>query len=887
MPRISIVIPVFDAGAFLEEAVERVRAQTFADWELLLFDDGSRDGSREVAARLAARDARLRCLAHPGHANRGQFATRVAAAGEARAGVVAMLDQDDVWDVDYLAKHLARWQEVAPRGVQLSYGPGFYWHPDAPEKDYVQPMPPGTPGVFAPPTLLSAFFEGQFAATPLPSTTFIRRDALRAAGRFGELARGSQCEDQYLCWFIGMRWPVAIYAEPWVKYRQHPGSALAKMLATPARANRAEAAFLETARREVARLYPEHPLITQGVLDARLAELGAPVDEAPSGRLGQLRRAIARASGLAPSSPVREAARMVGARSRLAVGVAPLSEAFGEDRGTPLTRHYVAQFLRDHAADVRGRCLEFEGDDYTRAYGGDRVTESDVLDLYPTNPNATVVADLTAPNELPSDAYDAIVCTFVLHEIFDMRRAVAELYRVLKPGGVMLVAVPHVTMCEPAYGERWRFTVQGLTELLAEAFPSETTTLRAYGNSLTAAAQLRGLVAEEMTEAELSFHDPRFAVILCARVMKPLDAEATVPARREAAAPERAPRPSPARLPGHAPAGQGIVLLYHRTASETQDPHLLAVDPARFEEHLRVIQELGRPAPLLELGAAMDRGEVPERSIAVTFDDGYVDNLLYAKPALVRRGVPATVFVTAGYVGAQRELWWDAVERLFLRTPRLPETLELDLGARRLPLSLGRDAAWTDVELERHAGWHVLEPESPTARHLAFREALERLRPLPEPTRRGAIASLFAQAELDEDVRPSHRVMDVGEVRALADGGTITVGAHTVTHSQLSALDRDAQRHEIAASRARLEAILDRPVETFAYPFGSRADYDARSVELVHEQGFALACSNFPGLVTPETPRAELPRVMVMDWSAEELARHLEAAFAGQAWASA
>ena len=90
----------------------------------------------------------------------------------------------------------------------------------------------------------------------------------------------------------------------------------------------------------------------------------------------------------------------------------------------------------------------------------------------------------------------------------------------LKPGGTLLVAVPHISMCGPRSHEIWRFTPEGLSTVLGTSFGGENVTVRAYGNSLTAAGELRGLVADEFTENELNHQDPRFAVEVCARATK-------------------------------------------------------------------------------------------------------------------------------------------------------------------------------------------------------------------------------------------------------------------------------------------------------------------------------------------------------------------------------
>jgi len=206
-------------------------------------------------------------------------------------------------------------------------------------------------------------------------------------------------------------------------------------------------------------------------------------------------------------------------RVRFALGVRPLSERWG-DRGWPMHRDYLDLFLHEVSSVIRGRCLEFQEDAYTSRFGGDRVSSVDILHRDPGNPNATIVADLTKGNGLPSDFFDCIICTYVLHVVFDFEKMVAELHRILKPNGVLLVAVPHITICYPEHHELWRFTEEGLRLLLASHFGAGNVMVRGYGNSLTAAGWLRGLVARDFTRAELEYHDPRFAMVLCASAIK-------------------------------------------------------------------------------------------------------------------------------------------------------------------------------------------------------------------------------------------------------------------------------------------------------------------------------------------------------------------------------
>jgi SAM-dependent methyltransferase len=212
--------------------------------------------------------------------------------------------------------------------------------------------------------------------------------------------------------------------------------------------------------------------------------------------------------------------RGIGARMLIGRGVEPLSYLWGGDRGLPVHRYYVQQFLEEFRDDIGGHCLEFLDDAYSHRYGGAAVAKLDILHIDESNPAATIVADLTRANDVPSDTFDCIICTHVLHVILELDKAVADLWRILKPGGVLLATVPHISMCDPAWHEIWRFTPEGLATILGRKFDAQHVTVRGYGNSLTAAGELRGLVAGEFHKATLDYNDPRFALEVCARARK-------------------------------------------------------------------------------------------------------------------------------------------------------------------------------------------------------------------------------------------------------------------------------------------------------------------------------------------------------------------------------
>ncbi len=203
----------------------------------------------------------------------------------------------------------------------------------------------------------------------------------------------------------------------------------------------------------------------------------------------------------------------------------PISSYFGFDRGTPVDRVYIEEFLRRRADDVRGRVLEVKDRAYTRACGGDAVTRSDVLDIDPENPHATLVADLERPEQLPAGAFDCFILTQTLHLIFDARAALAAAARTLRPGGVLLVTVPAISQLDAwslrqGGGDYWRFTSRALRRLLAEAFPGGQVEVEGAGNVLAATAFLHGLAAEELDPEELRFHDPVYELLALGRAVK-------------------------------------------------------------------------------------------------------------------------------------------------------------------------------------------------------------------------------------------------------------------------------------------------------------------------------------------------------------------------------
>ena len=200
----------------------------------------------------------------------------------------------------------------------------------------------------------------------------------------------------------------------------------------------------------------------------------------------------------------------------------PIGSGWGFDRGTPVDRDYIEEFLREHAVDISGHVLEVKDANYTHQFGEERVTQSAVLDVDAKNANATIITDLNNAVELPSGVFDCIILTQTLHLIYEFRSAISHLERSLAPGGVLLLTVPGITRVPKSHDGTWywSFTRDSVERLLEEFFPPSLVEVSVSGNILAATAFLHGLAREELRKDELDVNDPEYPLVISARAQK-------------------------------------------------------------------------------------------------------------------------------------------------------------------------------------------------------------------------------------------------------------------------------------------------------------------------------------------------------------------------------
>ena len=320
---------------------------------------------------------------------------------------------------------------------------------------------------------------------------------------------------------------------------------------------------------------------------------------------------------------------------------------------------------------------------------------------------------------------------------------------------------------------------------------------------------------------------------------------------------------------------RGVILAYHRVADLESDPQLLSVTPQHFAQHLEHIRDCYRPMSLVELGHALTAKRIPRRAVVITFDDGYRDNLWNAMPVLEQYDMPATVFVTTGHVGQNREFWWDELERILILPIKLPEKLEIEVDGRLYKWDLHES-----VE-QRTSGsrWNVAMENYTKRRHGVYVALHGLLRPLEAKKQNAVLRKLATWAGASGDTRIGYYALGADELKKLSDNGQIEVGSHTITHPVLSAQSTHMQQTEITQSKRYLEEILGHPVMSFSYPYGGKDDVAADTIQMVREAGYRVACANFHALVTRNSYPYWLPRYLVRDWNGHEFAKHLRRFF--------
>jgi len=811
--RIAAIVTCRDLGRTLPEALRGLEVQTRPPAEIVVVDDASTDlYTRQVIARIEREGT---CVVHGD--GRGASAARNLGIRLTSSDYLVCLDADDVLEADYFAAAAAR-LDADPDLDFVSCAMRAFG-----EAEYVWK-----------PTALT-FVEAAATGAVPHASTMMRRRLWDAAGGFDETLQSFELLDFWATVFErGSRG--VVLDEPLLRYRVRPQSGYRRSIQAETYISRLNH-FYDKHRDSIDHCAPELILAKETflvgqreyhrALEARRTSLDR--------ELAELQEAIAQATAeLAQHGHARV---NWGDLNR----TAPISAQWGRDRGTPIDRHYIERFLSAHRADIRGRVLEVRDSTYTRRFGGDAVASADVVDVDPANGAATIVADLRRAEAIPRETFDCIILTQTLQLVDDIAAAVRECARLLRPGGVLLATAPNIIRVDDERGpdgDYWRLTEASARRVFADVFPVDAFEVETYGNVMACAAFLYGMSVEEMSAADLDRLDANYPMVVAVRAVKP----ASCSNRRADA--------------GRAASRRAVILAYHRIAELSPDSHRLCLAPAEFRRQMAFLAREFTPIALDDLLRAAAAGRIPDRAVAVTLDDGYLDALTTATPILMDEQVPATFFVNTDRLDAPHERWWDTLERVFSPDAALPDRLTMTVDGRDVTVDTRtieeRRAA---VELLNRAAW-----------------------PLGAAARAALIDHVVAWSGLDAAPRDSHRVMTGDEIRELACRPGQSIGAHSTHHLALPRQTVDVRREEIAGCKRALEALLERPIGLFSYPYG---EVDGATIAAVAEAGFHGAVTVEAGFVSAGGHRLLLPRCEVTAGDPAAFEARLREAFDG------
>ncbi|SIR44388.1 polysaccharide deacetylase family protein [Pontibacter lucknowensis] len=318
---------------------------------------------------------------------------------------------------------------------------------------------------------------------------------------------------------------------------------------------------------------------------------------------------------------------------------------------------------------------------------------------------------------------------------------------------------------------------------------------------------------------------------------------------------------------------KALVLMYHRIAAPETDIWDLAVSPANFEEQLQVLSRTGEVVPLHELAARAKEKRRRKHLIALSFDDGYIDNYETAKPLLEKYRLPATFFVTSCNLGTEREFWWDELENLILHAAHLPATFVMKVKGVLIKRDLKQEAELSYELQQQHMHWKACLTPPTTRRSELFLALWTAMRALADSEIQQLLQQVRDWTKSEAVNRPAYKSMSTGQLAELAKQQLFAIGAHTVTHPALGHHGFDFQKAEMAANRDLLQELTGNRISLMAYPYGH---YNADTLQAAEAASFDAAFTTEGSTVNKRTHQYRIGRFQVNDMTGAAFAKTLQ-----------
>jgi len=294
-----------------------------------------------------------------------------------------------------------------------------------------------------------------------------------------------------------------------------------------------------------------------------------------------------------------------------------------------------------------------------------------------------------------------------------------------------------------------------------------------------------------------------------------------------------------------------IILGYHGVTNGLLPfSNWIQIEKKLFEEHIRYLSSNFTCIKLSDLLSFINQGNISHKMVCITFDDGYANNFKIAFPILKRYQVPATIFVSTGYLNTTNLLWHDLISVLL---------------------------AQSRISMTKFDGIK-LKLQTREEKASSYRRLINKYKQLKKEQRNSITCQLAQTLKIDiENIRAEgdlseYRLLNWAEIKEMEESGLIEFGSHTINHSILSLLSEEDAMKEIIGSKKILERHLSNPIDLFSYPNGTERDFNQRHVEILKTQGFECAVTTIRGRVTGDVDPFRLPRYCVGDqWTVDQL----------------
>ena len=533
-PIVSVIIIFRNEERFLRDAIESVLAQSYTNWELLLVDDASTDKGTEIAKGYQKQlPEKVHYLTHPNFENRGMSASRNLAIGSAKGELISFIDGDDYWFPEKLKYQVTNLQEHPE--VAMVCSPAQLWYSwtgklEDQQKDIVQEYPIGTNKVVNAPEMFQLFLSNEFFSI---CDVLVRKEIVDAVGGYDDAFR-DMYEDQVFHTKICLRHPIFISEEAWYRYRRHPGSCTHQSLRSEDHGIK-RSRFLEWLEGYLKETGFDTPELKRNLKDAlwgyRHPMLSKLISQPNKKGLKDLVNRVAQT--LLPTKaytwfynqcrfkhwPPVGWIRFGSLRRNVPINQATLS------RGTSIDAYYMDRFLQANKSHIRGDVLENSAAANTWKYGGDQVSNSEVIERVPGNPAATIVGDLSSPDLIQANLFDCVILDPTWMADVDPQGAAKSIHQLLKPGGTALLSFRGISPNHSG-GDRTGtlsnpYTADACVEHFEKQFANADVSVQRFGNVLTASSLLHGISAEELKTEELDHHDSQFPVLVALTATKP------------------------------------------------------------------------------------------------------------------------------------------------------------------------------------------------------------------------------------------------------------------------------------------------------------------------------------------------------------------------------